>query len=346
MNYQYTQILLITIFAVVLLFFLFGKSKAKPKDKYHWLIVAVLVAISATRSPFMADYMDYVMFFTDTGETRFEPGFRVIRWFAQLTSFPEIAGILIAAIIAVPIRLLYVLKYSPFYWASLAVYLSYVFILHDMITIRAGVASALLLFIIYYHNQKKYRLSILLYIVAVLFHQSAAIFGIVFLFREKENYRLAYISLIIISYSLALLGFKFGNIIGLVTVESVSSLYESFSESNYDSANIFNLVQLGHLMVCLAGWCAITKIREIDIKAVAMLKLYTISIAIIPLFSDFLVIAFRFSQILQAVEVILVPIIFYSLFNNKRLSKIIILAYVLVLFYIGINDDGWWLAMD
>ena len=49
------------------------------------------------------------------------------------------------ALVAISIRVLGIIKNAAFIWASVAIYLSQIFILHDFIQIRASIASAILL---------------------------------------------------------------------------------------------------------------------------------------------------------------------------------------------------------
>lgn len=339
----FTQVSLLAIFVIVNLLVLVKKISYKPTKVAFGFFVILLILVVIARPSTMADYYFYDAFFASSGESRFEFGFHVIRKIAQITNNPVIVGLGIAAICAVVLRCLYIYKYSKWILGSILVYMSYVYILQDMITIRAGIASACLPFIILAKQQNKYMKMCILLIVAILFHQSAAIFLPIVVLNERKHEQIFYPLILIGSYLLAMKGLQLGKFIALLQIASVQEHFSTFDSSE---ANIFNLLQMGRVCVCLCGWLCYKRYKNIgeNYIEVLMLKLYTIGLCVVVLLSDFLIIAYRFGEILLSVEVIVVPYVVMSLFKNNTFRKVAICVYSIIMFYIMYSDQALWIA--
>lgn len=68
---------------------------------------------------------------------------------------------------------------------TLAIYISHYYQLHDLMQIRAAVASALFLFAVYYRVEKNNKYAVLCLLVGTLFHYSALAGFIIFMFSSK-----------------------------------------------------------------------------------------------------------------------------------------------------------------
>lgn len=343
MNYSFTQISLLFVFLLVNLCILTKSVSYRPTKGKFIILVSILVFAAIVRPSTMADYYFYDAFFSSTGESRFELGFQFVRVLARYTSNPVIVGLAITAIFTIVLRSHFIFKYSKWIMGSVVVYLSYIYILQDMITIRAGMASACLPFIILAKQQRKYILMVGLLVLAVLFHQSAAIFLVVLLLKERKYEQIFYPLLLIGSYILAMSGLQMGKLIALLQISSVQEHFATFDSSN---ANIFNLLQMGRVSVCLIGWIVYKRYREIDHEyvSVVMLKLYTVGLSVVVLLSDFLIIAYRFGEILLSVEVIVVPYVMMSLFKKSNYQKISLSVYSCIMFYIMYTNKALWVA--
>ena len=308
-------------------------------SKYYFIISLAFILLAIFRPDTMADYPDYKFFFESSVDSRFEPGFLLIRSIARYFSNPLLVGFAICALLSIPLRLFSIHKFSSWPLGSILVYITFVLVYHDMITIRAAISSSLLPFVLYSKISRNYKLFILSILAAILFHQSAFIFIVFLLISEKNPHRYLYVGILALSYILALYGIRFGYLIGYISADSVSSLFLENYQSN--TANIFNLVQMGHILICISGWYIIRNFESNPLELL-MLKCYTIGLCLVALLSDYLVIAYRFSQLLTVVEILLVPFIFKSLFKNETIAKSVLLVYSIIVFYFSITSIEYW----
>ena len=105
-----------------------------------------------------------------------EPAFFAIKWLADFCpDYRVLIGLFLYAIFGVTLKLIAIKQLTEFWFIALAVFISHYYMLHDLIQIRAGVASAFLLLCIkplYERNGKRFLLWTL---IAFLFHYSAII---------------------------------------------------------------------------------------------------------------------------------------------------------------------------
>ena len=89
------------------------------------------------------------------------------------------------AIISVPIHLGAFWKLSKMPLLTLTIYVSYYYMMHEMVQIRAGVAAGLFLWAIYYYVEKRKGLALLFILLGTTFHYSAAAGLVIFFLRDK-----------------------------------------------------------------------------------------------------------------------------------------------------------------
>ena len=315
--------------------------RANKNNEFAQLLFVFLIIVAVTRPSTMADYSAYVESFIGTHGERFELSFQIIKFIVGLTGFPVFFGFLAYACLSISIRTHYITKFSPSLWGSIIIYLSYIFIVQDMIAIRAAVASSLLLPIIAYGSEDKKKIQVLLFIVACFFHYSAAIFALVFLVSYEKRYRLLYVVILLIGYLLAIRGLSLTFLLQLIPIPAISTLLNLYISSS-SPANIFNLVQLGHIFVCLAMWVFIPKMQRCYPISLVFLKVYTIGLVLLPLFNDLISVAFRFSELFLSVEVLLIPMAAKSILKNRIIQRAAVIVYALIIFYFSITNPQYW----
>ena len=89
------------------------------------------------------------------------------------------------AVISVPIHFAAFWKLSKLPLLTITIYLSYYFMMHEMVQIRVGVAAGLFLLAVYYYVEKRKKMALLFILIAVSFHYSAAAGLIIFLLNDK-----------------------------------------------------------------------------------------------------------------------------------------------------------------
>lgn len=128
-------------------------------------------------------YLQYIIY-SDSYKNEAEKSFFLIADLSHAFGSRYMCVFFIYAIIGISIKLFAIYNYSTNIIYSLCVWLSFSFILHDLIQIRAAVSAALLLLMIPYVCDKHYIKAILVWVLAFIFHNSAILFGIVFILKK------------------------------------------------------------------------------------------------------------------------------------------------------------------
>lgn len=114
-----------------------------------------------------------------------EPTFTAIASVLNSMSFGVNSLFFAYAIISVPIHLGAFWKLSKMPLLTLTIYISYYYMMHEMVQIRAGVAAGLFLWAIYYYVEKRKALALFFILLGTTFHYSAAAGLVIFFLRDK-----------------------------------------------------------------------------------------------------------------------------------------------------------------
>lgn len=292
----------------------------------------------------MADannYIDHFKYGNSSSGERFEIGYQLIRNLAYLISDNYRVLFCIVGAIALAIKFKAIQTISPFVYGSLLVYLSYFFVLHDMIQIRAGIASGVGLFAVKYIAERDLKRFLIACAIAICFHSSMMIFlPLWFLPYLKQENNIIWFASIPICYILALSGYtitKFIDIIPIDTIQNSWRMYQyQLRDSVSENVGLFNYLILTRVCICYF-LLFYTKHIEVSFRhAYLWIYIYVISICMYALFSNTTIIAIRLNQILQVVEIMIIPLIVYT-FKDKRIGKIAVITIALSLLCIIIR---------
>ncbi len=114
-----------------------------------------------------------------------EPTFELISSILRSMSLGVNALFFAYAIISVPIHLAAFWKISKMPFITLTIYVSYYYMMHEMVQIRAGVAAGLFLLAIYYYVEKKKAIAFAFILLGTTFHYSAAAGLVIFFLRDR-----------------------------------------------------------------------------------------------------------------------------------------------------------------
>ncbi|MBO7051996.1 MAG: EpsG family protein [Prevotella sp.] len=114
-----------------------------------------------------------------------EPSFNIISYVLHSMSLGINSLFFAYAIISVPIHLVAFWKLSKIPFVTLTIYVSYYYMMHEMVQIRAGVAAGLFLLSLYYYVEKKKKIALLFIFLGTFFHYSALVGLVMFLFKDK-----------------------------------------------------------------------------------------------------------------------------------------------------------------
>ena len=287
------------------------------------------------------DYTEYISHFWNYDTiVMLEPTFKAVAWFVhRFLGANYIFLFAIYAALGVSLKLVAIRELSNMALLSVAIYISQFFILHEMTQIRAGVASGLLLLSIKPLYDRNLRRFLLFVLTATAFHLSGAIILALWLLSPNSRLR-PYLFLIPAAIVISILDI---NILGLIPIPYLSAkieLYQNikeYTDSVHNQINIFNSLFLVRLAVCyLLFWAAPTLTKH-NRYYTLLLKIYTLSLAALPLFSSLPVVAYRVYELLGIVEIILIPTLVY-LIRPKGVAYLTVFCYgfcnlMLSLFY-------------
>lgn len=320
------------IVAIILLYALCAVAALCNGSRGLYIAVVVtLIAVAALRPEGIdRDYMEYLSHFNNYDSVAMlEPTFKAIAWFSH--TFFSSSHLLLFAIYAalgVGLKAVAIERLSDVAMLSLAIYISQFFILHEMTQIRAGVASALLLLAIKPLYERNWRLFFALALCATAFHLSGVIIFALWFISPHRRLKL-YLPIIPVAIGLSLLGVDLLTLIPIPYLSTKIALYQNireYTDSVHNQINLFNGLYLLRLaLCCLLFWAAPTLTKR-NRYYTLLLKVYTLSLAALPLFAHLPVVAYRVYELLGIVEIILIPTLIYII-RPKVAAYLTVLGY-------------------
>lgn len=130
--------------------------------------------------------------YSEVLESVTEPSFTFITYVLNSLSLGVNSLFFVYALISISIHLSALWKMSKVPFMTLTIYVSFYYMMHDLVQIRCAVASGLFLWAIYFYSERKKLLTLVCIIVGTLFHYSAltglAIFFFDYKLRDWEKY--------------------------------------------------------------------------------------------------------------------------------------------------------------
>jgi hypothetical protein len=241
------------------------------------------------------------------------------------------------AIVGVGLKGIYIIKNSKYIGLTFLLYYSSYFFLHDFVEIRAGIASALILWILYSAGKKSYVKCLLLCLLAVSFHLSAlCIVPIIFL--KNKNSKNTFIILGLISL---LLAFVFPlDILKLISYLP-DFLYKRLSyylipevNTEVNLLNPISLIHYGLVIIIFIYWGKLVAYSD---SAVFIIKTFLIGVYLFLIFHN-LSIVFRIYELLLIVQIPLADILINGIKQKYVMIPGVFLLSILYLFYYVIKE--------
>lgn len=332
---------LIFIFSAVLASF----SNTVTKKSIVFLLIVILSLFAGTRLNIDEDFKMYykVFYYIEDTTKKFSEKEIPIEWCVYfITHFFKYifiskvdytrATILAFAFLGVTTKLIAIKKYSYFFILSVLLYVSNLFLMMEMTTIRAGVAAGIFMLSLNdleEKNIKKFSIKLLL---CLFFHSSSVVFIIPFLliyFNTKIKY--FYIA-IVISFISALAKINILKLFFLDRIFPRVEVYFKMMEwQKNEGTNIFSfrsLFALGIIILCSIYYKKLKLIKYFEV----LFKIHIISICLFFLLSTTAeAFSIRTFELLSVVQIILYPMIIF-IFNKKLrfFGWILIIAYSLL----------------
>jgi hypothetical protein len=230
---------------------------------------------------------------------------------------------IVFAALGVSIKLIAIQQLSNFWLLSIAVYISFNFLYHEMIQIRAGVAAGFLLLCIKPIIERNLKVFALFTAIAISFHISSLLIIPLWFLNTKRINRNLYILSLIVVYLAVISGLSLSKLIELIPIERVQILYQGYllgttQGLHSDKINLFSTIQLLKVSILLVLLLKVDTISRHSPFAILLVKINTLSVLSYAILSDIPVLAFRISQFLGVVEIITFPMIIYLFTERSR----------------------------
>ena len=262
-------------------------------------------------------------------------GFNFLCWLLSFLSSNSLIMFLSVAGIAVALNLNSFQKYSPLFLVCVLYYFVHLYVLKEMIQIRAGLASAICVYSIRYLIDNKYKKGLLFIGMAMSIHLTSIVWLLV-LFVQK--YRLSVKALkrfFLISLFIGWV-YPLGHLVKLFAggIDERLSMYIAYGDGGYAATlGIFsNPAAIKSILILLLAFIFCERLKVHKYFQV-VLYAYVIGTCWLMLFNDFAIIGARMSNILLSVEPVLVS--YLLLLFSKRcqwlvLTVIVFIAYIML----------------
>ena len=255
-----------------------------------------------------------------------EPSFSALALFVDRFLGHPVFLFLIYAALGVWLKMTAIRKLSELWFLSLLFYFSTFFLLHEMVQIRAGVATGFILLAIRPLYERKPGPFLLLMACAILFHYSALAFlPVWFLPRHKRRnwflWGIIPLGGLLYLANVNLLGFA----LPLLTLqERFANTMNAQAAGGFDTVSVFGPIQIMRTVPYYLLLCYHTKLLQHNRYATLLLYIYAVGIFAGLAFGAIPVIAGRLSDIFVVVEIVLVPMLVYVI--KPRLAGRLVVA--------------------
>ena len=341
----FCSILTISLLSALVAFF---EEKLSNFKWWIFVLLCILLVIVATIRPLGIDNdsIAYEIYYYNYDNPRsvltVEFTFRVISEFIYNHCHNFRFLFLFYAICGTTIKMFAITKLSPLPFLSVCIYIFTYYVVHEFTQIRAGVASAFLLLSLIPLSKGNKRLTFVFILFASLFHYSSLSMLILLCFDNKsmsKNNKYCWCILIPLGYFIHYIGIGFSFIYIPYISEKVEA-YQTLKEQGFlDVVNVYNLVYLAKIFIFYYIMYFYDVISQKCSCISILLKLEAISLFSFSAFSALPVLSFRLNGLFGVVEIILYPLIFYTI-RPWYYSKIIVIGIGAILFAILVFYNG------
>lgn len=289
----------------------------------------------------MPDYASYAGYYNYIINGQFsyfiEMSFVLIAKISNTILYNEsIILFVIYAIIGVTLKAHAIRKISPLFFYSLVIYISNYFILHEMIQIRVGVASAFILLSLVPLHDRSVKYFLLLIGFASFFHYTSIIFLSLWLLKSNKFNSIVYVSLIPLAYFLALfvdVASIFNFISYFLPTNGIAEKVAGYSQGVQErfKINVFGIFPLTRIIVLLFFIFFVHKIQQYNKYFYILLKMYALGVFVYIGCSSFPHLAVRIGYTLLVSEIFIIPALIYTI-KGYYLPRLIVIFYGLLAF--------------
>ena len=333
-------LLLILFVGIGILAFVEERLSPTVRNMLFVVMVTTMALVAGLRPyDFDRDYSSYVDLYRNGFDVTMEVTFMCIVTFVQTVYDDVVLMFVIYALLGMLFLYLAIRRLTDLWFYSLLIYVGTYYLLHEMNQIRVGVASGLFLVALPYLKGGTRMKYAALAMCAMLFHYSAGIllFLVGFSFSSMKRWQVFFYAAIIpFAYIIYLLHLDILIMIPIPYIEEKLKLYQTLQDlGEWDTINVFNLVLLVRIgMTYFILWKR-TLIEQYTTYVNILLKIEIISIAAFVSLYTLPVLAFRISELLGVVEIILFPLLCYTV-KPAYVGKLVVTLVAVTFLFINI----------
>lgn len=309
------------------------------------LITFMAMMVGLRPDDFDKDYSSYVSLYNNPYTYDIEVSFMFIAYLVRQLSDDVVLMFLIYAFLALIIHSFAVKRLTELWFLSLLMYAGTYFLLHGMNQIRVGVAAAIFLMALPHLKSGERKKYFLYAVCATLFHYSACIlfFFSFFGFQPMKRWQyFFYLGVIPFAYMLYLAHVNILVTIPIPYFEEKLKIYQTLQEQEgkWTDINVFNLVLLTKIVIIYFLLWKSKLIHEHNEYGTVLLKIEVLSIAAFVMLYELPVLAFRICELLGIVEIILFPMLYYTV-KPSWVGKTLVTVVATCLLLINIYYNGY-----
>lgn len=281
------------------------------------------------------DYLSYKYWFLKNREN-VEISFQWISQIVKSAKGEFIILIFVYALLGVTTKFIAIRRMSVLPIVSLLAYISYLYPIHELTQIRAGVASGFVLLAISYKARARIWGTAICIGLAILFHYSSIVM-LPLIFIKTEKFNRVYYSLAILFSYIAFSGISVLLNLVLDYLPPVLKWKVMAYESEVGAdLNIFNAWQILRILIALFMIFNIKTLMTKDKNFALYLKIYVIGICSFVLLSFNPVFAVRVSDLYFVIDIILITGLIHII-PNYVLSRVLVILVTALFLFLNIS---------
>ena len=308
-----------------------------------FLVVGLVLALLAGFRPDDVDhdYMNYVGMYYESFAIDTEITFIVIASIVEMLFDNVVFVFVIYAFIGVFLHLYAIKRLTSLWFLSLLVYLSSFYLLHGMNQIRVGVSAGFFLLALHHLQERDKRRYVMCAILATLFHYTSVILFFFLLINDDLSTkwrRWLYMGIIPAAYLMYLANVNVWMAVPIPYFEEKLEAYQAlqdYGDDVWSEINVFNLVLLVKIVIVYFIFWKRELIENYNKYVNILLKVEVLSIAAFVIFHSVPVVSMRINEFLGIVEVVLFPLLFYTV-KPAWLGRVIVMLLAAVLLFISL----------
>ncbi len=310
---------------------------------FIWLFLALFAGLRYDNP----DWENYTIMYDEiasgSGFGSLDIGFNLLCKLLSAISTSPVLMFLTVAILSTGFNLESFKKYSPYFLICVLYYFVHLYVLKDMIQIRAGLASAICLFSIRFLNQQRYRKFVFIWLIAITMHMSAFVWGLVLVLHLLKWSRQTLTFTLVISLLIGLV-YPLGQIIKMIAggIDERLDAYISYGDGGY-AAELGVFTNMATIKSLLVAGCLLIFYKRLELINGYFRTLcyaYMAGTCWLLLFNDFAIIGARMSNILFSVEPVLISYLVFLFSKRSRwIIALLLIAITFLMFTLNIAPD-------